>query len=107
MDADGVDETEVDNVADVATLVDVDEELEAETEDDEATVDVTGTVEVVEVEGTVLVDAKDVEAEERADAAVVVELTTIELFVGVVDTKEDERVEEAEVDVVDVLAVVD
>jgi hypothetical protein len=107
VDADGVDETEVDNVADVATLVDVDEELEAETEDDEATVDVTGTVEVVEVEGTVLVDAKDVEAEERADAAVVVELTTIELFVGVVDTKEDERVEEAEVDVVDVLAVVD
>ena len=39
------------------------------------------------VEGTVAVDVKDVEIEERADATEVVELTTV--FVAVVDGKED------------------
>ncbi|MGA3296685.1 MAG: hypothetical protein ABSD41_04460, partial [Candidatus Bathyarchaeia archaeon] len=86
------------------TLIDVTVEKVVVTEDDEAIVDVVGA-ELVVVEGTVAANVKDDEIEERADAAEVVELTTV--FVAVVDSKEDGVEVEEVTDVVDVLALVD
>ena len=99
-----VDNSEVD-VVDEVTLIDVTVEKDVVTEEDEAIVEVVVSAELVVVEGTVAVDVKDVEIEERADAAEVVELTTV--FVAVVDIKEDGAEVEEVTDVADVLALVD
>ena len=98
-----VDNSEVEVVE--VTLIDVTVEKVVVTEEDEVIVDVVVGAELVVVEGTVAADVEDDEIEERADAAEVVELTTV--FVGVVDSKEDGAEVEVIKDVADVLAFAD